>query len=120
MLRVLFKSYSFAKEQRRQGVEGKNAVLIFVDSASVGEAAKRPSLRTPALPDGHLQKVVTGTLQGRGATPRKGCSHVDTPVNGDLVIVSDGGRGDESALAPFKAPKTRGAVSTYLEHWEAD
>ena len=86
----------------------------------MGEAAKRPSHRTPGLPDGHLQKVVPGVLQGRGATPRKGCSHVDAPVNGDFVFVSDGGCGDESALAPFRAPKTRGAVSNYLEHWQAD
>ena len=44
-------------------------------------------------------------------------TQVDCPIEGDIVIVNDGGRGNDLCLAPFRSAKTRGTrdVNGYLE-----
>ena len=93
-----------------------------------------PAPRQAPLPDGMLSKLVTGVLQGRGSKPvgktrthththtrTHTHTHIDCPIEGDLILLNDGGPSDEGekTLSAFRAPKTLGDVSNYLEHWEA-
>lgn len=101
-----------------KGVPGKNAVLIYCDSQLIGESLKRPSTRLPPIEDNLLHTLIGNALKARGSTPiGKGNTQVDCPIEGDIVIVNDGGRGNDLCLAPFRSAKTRGTrgVNGYLE-----
>ena len=102
-----------------KGTAGKNCVLIHLDTQLVGESQKRPNIRLPPLDSGVCQCLVSNALKARGSVPvGKNNLQVDQPIEGDLMVVNDGGRRDDSALAAFKSSKTRGVVNAYLEHWE--
>ncbi|CAK9073137.1 unnamed protein product [Durusdinium trenchii] len=101
-----------------KGVPAKNAVLIYCDSQLIGESLKRPSTRLPPIEDNLLHTLIGNALKARGSTPiGKGNTQVDCPIEGDIVIVNDGGRGNDLCLAPFRSAKTRGTrgVNGYLE-----
>ncbi|CAJ1437032.1 unnamed protein product [Effrenium voratum] len=102
-----------------KGVPGKSAVLIYLDTQLIGESNKKPALRLPPIQPGLLQKLITCALKARGSSPVGKSTQVDTPIEGDMIVVNDGGRArDDQVLAPFKSARTRGSVSPHLEHWE--
>lgn len=104
-----------------KGTPGKSAVLIYLDCQLVGENSKRPSTKLPNVEPAHLQKLVSCALRGRGSVAiGKGNTQVDCPVEGDIMVVCDGGRRDDIGLAPFKSSKSRSfkGIASYLEHWE--
>ena len=87
-----------------KGTPGKSAVLIYLDCQLVGENSKRPSTKLPNVEPAHLQKLVSCALRGRGSVAiGKGNTQVDCPVEGDIMVVCDGGRRDDIGLAPFKS-----------------
>ena len=101
-----------------KGVPGKNAVLIYCDNQLIGESLRRPSTRLPPIEDNLLHTLIGNALKARGSTPiGKGNTQVDCPIEGDIVIVNDGGQGNDLCLAPFRSAKTRGtrSVNGYLE-----
>ena len=102
-----------------QGVQGKSCIMIHFDVQLFAEAAKRPDRRSPALTSALLKKLVHGAIKGRGGSPNQkvGPDHYDKPLDGDFIILNDGGRNVIDVLmSPFKTKDAKGAaLAHYLE-----
>ena len=102
-----------------RGKPGRSCVLIHLDTQLIGEASKRPAYKLPPIPDGLMSKLLTAALKARGAQPVKGSTHFDAPIEGDVVLLNDGGRNDADAcLSHFKTGKTRRPVNAHIDHWD--
>ena len=73
------------------GTEGKTCVLLLADLDLLAEAASRPGDRKPVLPDGLIQRLLRGSMQGRGAQ-RNSADECTVPKDGDCYFVTDGSR----------------------------
>jgi len=80
-----------AEACKTKGVEQKNCVLLLLDVDLLAEAATRPTARRPVLPDGLIQRLLRGSMQGRGS-PRNSCDECTVPAAGDVYFITDGGR----------------------------
>ena len=102
-----------------QGVQNKSCVLIHFDVQLFAEAAKRPDRRSPALTSALLKKLIHGAIKGRGgsANQKVAPDHYDKPLDGDFIILNDGGRNVmEALMSPFKVKDAKGAaLAHYLE-----
>jgi hypothetical protein len=74
-----------------KGLEQKNAVLILLDLDLLCESVTRPMDRRPVLPDGIVQRLLRGSMQGRGAQKNKDDEYCQ-PVAGDVYFLLDGKR----------------------------
>ncbi|MFM6889170.1 MAG: hypothetical protein ACKPJ9_05765, partial [Dolichospermum sp.] len=74
-----------------KGLEQKNAVLILLDLDLLCESVTRPMDRRPVLPDGIVQRLLRGSMQGRGAQNNKDDEYCQ-PVAGDVYFLLDGKR----------------------------
>ena len=101
-----------------RGKAGKSCVLTHLDTQLIGEASKRPAYKLPPIPDGLMSKLLTAALKARGAQPVKGSTHFDLPIEGDVVLLNDAGRRDDSTLSHFKTGKTRLPVNAHIDHWD--
>ena len=83
-----------------KGITGKKCVAILFDSTCHGEAASNPTHRLPPLGESRVRKLLAAALSARGndlGTP--------TPVEGDVYMLFDGGRGpsaETTLLCPFR------------------
>ena len=80
-----------AEACKTKGVEQKNSVLLLLDVDLLAEAASRPTTRKPVLPDGLIQRLLRGSMQGRGAQ-RNSNDECTVPLAGDVYFITDGGR----------------------------
>ena len=104
-----------------RGVQGKSGVMIHFDANLFAEAAKRPDRRFPPLSPALMNKLIHGSIKGRGGLANKKVAedHFDRPIDGDFIFLNDAGRNVlESLLAPFKSKDGKGALAHYLEHTE--
>ena len=74
-----------------KGLEQKNAVLILLDLDLLCESVTRPMDRRPVLPDGIVQRLLRGSMQGRGAQKNKDDEYCQ-PVAADVYFLLDGKR----------------------------
>jgi len=73
--------------QGLNGVEGKTAVLILLDSELLAEHNRAD--RRPPLPEERLQKLLTGALGGRGAPPTGLHGEITLPISQDVLVLVD-------------------------------
>jgi hypothetical protein len=63
--------------------------------------------------------LVHGAIKGRGGSPNQkvGPDHYDKPLDGDFIVLNDGGRNVIDVLmSPFKTKDAKGAaLAHYLE-----
>ena len=82
---------SAAEACKTKGVEQKNCVLLLLDVDLLAEAASRPTARKPVMPDGLIQRLLRGSMQGRGSQ-RNASDECTVPATGDVYFITDGGR----------------------------
>ena len=82
---------SAAEACKTKGVEQKNSVLLLLDVDLLAEAASRPTARKPVIPDGLIQRLLRGSMQGRGSQ-RNASDECTVPAAGDVYFITDGGR----------------------------
>ena len=80
-----------AEACKTKGVEQKNCVLLLLDVDLLAEAASRPTARKPVLPEGLIQRLLRGSMQGRGSQ-RNSNDECTVPSAGDVYFITDGGR----------------------------
>ena len=71
-----------AEACKTKGVEQKNCVLLLLDVDLLAEAASRPTARKPVLPEGLIQRLLRGSMQGRGSQ-RNSSDECTVPYAGD-------------------------------------
>jgi hypothetical protein len=91
---------------------GRTVVLVMFDAGQCGEKYYRPWIRPPVLSTDLVKKLVNGALLGRDAKVGKD-GEPTKPIDGDVVCLSDAGRGTDVLLSPFKG--ARGGFNTDLD-----
>ena len=66
-------------------------MLLLLDVDLLAEAASRPTARKPVLPEGLIQRLLRGSMQGRGSQ-RNSNDECTVPYAGDVYFITDGGR----------------------------
>lgn len=81
---------SLSEVNKCKGIEQKSAFLVLLDVDLLCESTTRPSDRRPVLPDGLVQGLLRGSMQGRGAQNKDGLYY--QPISGDVYFLLDGKR----------------------------
>jgi len=101
-----------AETRQYKGTEGKHCVLIMYDIELQAESLYHPSIRKPPFNEEAFKTMMQGVMQGRGGHDNvKG--KFTRPVPGDVIMLTNGGRGTIFTAPFLDAPgKSSAAVST--------